>query len=179
MPFNHPPLTQARLKELLHYDPETGYFTRLVSRNSNNAVVGSRAGRRDGKGYIQIGIDGVKRLAHRLAFLYMTGEIPAVVDHVDRVRDDNSWRNLRPATPRENEGNKGLRADNTSGRRGVSWHRLTGKWVVQGRRDGRVIHLGLFTSLEEAAAAAQAWREENFGVFAASAGHADPPSIVS
>ena len=163
-----PALTQDRLKELLHYDPDTGVFTRRVSLNGNNAIAGSRAGSPDSKGYILIKIDGVLRRAHRLAFLYMTGGAPPeFVDHINRVKDDNRWVNLRPATSRENKGNVGLRRDNTSGHRGVSWDKRARKWMAFGTRDGRKIHLGYFDSLDGAAAAAQAWREESFGIFAA------------
>ena len=64
-------------------------------------------------------------------------------------------------------GNVGPLSNNTSGHRGVLWDKRLGKWKAQGLRDGRKIYLGRFTSLEEAAAVAQAWREENFGIFAA------------
>lgn len=158
-------LTQARLKVLLHYDPETGHFTWRVTRNQT--AIGSRAGSPSGDGYIRIKVDGQLQRAHRLAFLYMTGEFPPnQVDHINRDRTDNRWENLRPATRRENEGNKGLRRDNTSGHRGVSWFKPAKKWAAYGYRNGRRVHLGYFASLEEAAAAAREWREENFGVFA-------------
>ena len=159
-------LTQARLKELLHYDPETGHFTWLVSRGGT-AHAGSRAGSPNSKGYTLIKLDGVTHRAQRLAFLYMTGGFPTeFVDHINRVKDDNRWINLRPATGRENEGNKGLRHDNTSGRRGVSWCKRARKWRAYGMRDGRQVYLGLFDTLEEAAAVTKAWREESFGIFA-------------
>jgi hypothetical protein len=163
-------LTQERLKELLHYDPETGHFTWRVTRNPRTAPFDSRAGSPNRKGYILIRIDGIRRLAHRLAFLYMTGGAsPEFVDHINRVKDDNSWGNLRPATSRDNQGNVGVRSDNTSGHRGVTWHKRLGKWQAYGARDGRRIYLGYYTSLEEAAAVAQKWREEYFGIFAATA----------
>lgn len=179
MPSDRPPLTQARLKELLHYDPDTGHFTWLVSRNSNTAVSGSRAGSINGNGYRQVRIDGRFYPAHRLAFLYLLGEQPPDhVDHINRDKSDNRWANLRPATGRENMGNVGLRGDNTSGHRGVSWNKRVGKWQVHGARDGRRIYLGLFDDLGEAAAAAQEWREENFGNFAA-AGQPTPNPVGS
>ena len=78
-------ITQARLKELLTYDPETGYFTRNVNVKGANA--GERAGTITAKGYIAIGIDRKHYLAHRLAFLYMTGEWPKeLVDHKDTIK---------------------------------------------------------------------------------------------
>ncbi len=164
MPSNQPALTQARLKELLYYDPETGHFTWRVSRGVKFASI---AGSPNREGYIKIQIDGLGHYAHRLSFLYMTGALPPEhVDHINRVKDDNSWPNLRPATKRDNAGNVGLRGDNTSGHRGVCWHKHRGKWQARGMRDGRKIHLGYYTSLEEAAAVAKKFREERWGEFA-------------
>ena len=158
-------LTQDRLKELLHYDPDTGHFTRRVKRG--HAIVGSRAGTTDRRGYRQIMVDWCRHSEHRLAFLYMTGEFPAdEVDHKNRVRVDNRWSNLRPASRRDNAGNKKLQSNSTSGHRGVTWDRSREKWKAQGRNGGRRTHLGYFDSLGEAAAAAQAGREVTYGKFA-------------
>lgn len=159
-------LTQERLKELLHYDPETGHFTWRVS--SGRVAAGAVAGSFDGCGYRVISVERKLHRAHRLAFLYMTGSFPPdCVDHVNRDRANNQWANLRPATRRENQGNTGLQSNNTSGYRGVSWHKKAGKWRAEGACGGHVKYLGLFASLEEAASAAQAWREDYFGEYAA------------
>jgi hypothetical protein len=164
MPSDHALLSQARLKELLHYDPETGHFTRLTM--CGGYVAGSRAGA-NGHGYIIISIDRRKYRAHRLAFLYMTGAMPPeFVDHINRDRADNRWVNLRLATNQENTGNAGLRRNNTSGHRGVAWDKSRGKWMAHGTRGGRFIGLGRFDDIEEAAAVAQKWQEENFKEFA-------------
>ena len=90
-------LTAARLRELLQYDPETGVFTRLV-KTSNGIKVGDVAGTADARGYILIRVDGWLHLAHRLAWLHMTCEWPkGMIDHINGVRDDNRWSNLRRA----------------------------------------------------------------------------------
>ena len=91
------PLTQARLRELLHYDPRTGLWTWRVVRGPAN--VGDLAGAWHRKGCITICIDGVHYLAHRLAFLYMVGSIPDRVNHKNDNRADNRWKNLREVTP--------------------------------------------------------------------------------
>ncbi len=114
-------LTQARLKELLHYDPETGVFTWLV-RTSTCIRVGDIAGYRDGDGYLRIGICGGQYRAHRLAWLYMTGKWPIdQIDHKNAVKNDNRWKNLREATCAINNQNKrkALR-NNRTGFLGVS-----------------------------------------------------------
>lgn len=165
-PKTRPPLTQSRLKELLHYDPETGHFT-WCGPPRRGITVGARAGCYDRMGYRVISLRGRPYKSHRLAFLFMTGAFPsAEVDHINRVPSDNRWTNLRVATRRDNEANKGLMGNNTSGYRGVSWSRTNRKWRAYGKCGGPRIHLGYYSSLEEAAAVAQHWREENFGEFA-------------
>ena len=122
-----------------------------------------RLGSLSGGGYITIGIDRRLLYAHRLAFLYMTGGLPKEdVDHINRVRSDNRWPNLRAATRSENLRNTTARSG-SSGRLGVTWHKGAKKWAAQGRLDGRHIHLGLFADLEEAAEAARKWRKYTFG----------------
>lgn len=112
-------LTQTRLKELLTYDPETGYFTRNI--NIQGFYAGERAGGITSKGYIAIGVDRKIYLAHRLAFLYMTGEWPKeLVDHKDEVKTNNKWENLREATNQENKRNVGARKNSKTGVKGVS-----------------------------------------------------------
>jgi hypothetical protein len=92
-------LSQARLHELLHYDPETGVFTWKKHRG-RRAVVGSVAGRYHPSGHRVIRVDITSYYAHRLAWIYVHGSIPdgLVIDHINNVRDDNRLVNLRPAT---------------------------------------------------------------------------------
>lgn len=138
------PLTQARLKELLHYDPETGIFTRRIG--SGGKLAGSIAGSRDSCGYLQSKVDGRGHLNHRLAFLYTTGMFPpAHIDHINGVVDDNRWCNLRHTSRSENLHNQGEpRRDNTSGFLGVSWSKDKQKWRAQIKLHGRIYHLGYF-----------------------------------
>lgn len=88
-------LTQTRLKELLFYNPETGNFTWLV-RSADRIKIGQTAGCLDKtNGYISIKVDKRRYTGHRLAYLYMTGEFPTEIDHINRNRADNRWENLR------------------------------------------------------------------------------------
>ena len=107
--------TQQELKRQLHYNPETGVFTWLVS-NNNRIRVGDKAGAvSSGKSYCRIKINGKSYGAHRLAFFYMHGEFPLKdVDHVDGNGLNNKWLNLRQVTHQENQKNQRLRKDNTS-----------------------------------------------------------------
>jgi hypothetical protein len=144
-------LTQDELKKHLHYDTETGIFTRLISTN-HNAIVGSVAGSVKYNGYIHISVMGKLYYAHRLAWLYMTGDWPKNdIDHINRERNDNKWINLRNATPSQNHMNKATPKSNTSGYRGVSFNKLVKKWTAQIKINRKKIHLGCFACKEEAA----------------------------
>ena len=146
-------LTQCRLKELLHYNPATGIFTWRMS-NSNRVKAGSVAGWVNFSCYCMIGVDGNHYNASRLAFLYMTGDLPELqVDHINHKREDDRWSNLREASNQENGRNKSLYSTNTTGVVGVIWHKVKKKWKAQIMADGKVIHLGYFDSLDNAAAA--------------------------
>jgi hypothetical protein len=145
-------ITQAKLKELFHYCPDTGIFTWLVSAGCVKA--GAISGSKNSRGYLLIRIGGVRYLSHRLAFLYMNGEFPPrQVDHINGVRVDNRWANLRPVTNSENQRNSKMRENNTSGHIGVSWHKATSKWQACYGIGGRLIYIGLFADISVAIAA--------------------------
>lgn len=149
-------LTQERLKEVLHYDPETGIFTWLKSRRCP-VKSGGVAGTTNAKGYRQIMVDYRMYLAHRIAYLYIYGEMPdGMLDHHDQDKSNNRILNLRPATRGQNMLNVGVRADNTSGHVGVSWFKERQKWVATITVDKRLHHLGYFDNLEDAVAARKA-----------------------
>lgn len=106
-------------------------------------------------GYGRTTIDGVKWLVHRYAYVVEYGDIPAglVIDHTCRnklcIRPDH----LRAVSHVTNVRAQGLRTNNTSGVRGVSWDKARGKWVARVNVSGRKHHLGRFATLEEAAQA--------------------------
>lgn len=160
-----PSLTTERLRTLLRYDPETGAFTRLVSLRGVNA--GDLAGTlHKASGYIYIGVDGRSYRAHRLAWLYMTGDWPVEVDHENRARSDNRWRNLREATRSQNNANGKRRVDNTSGHKGVNWVDRVSRWRAYVTVEGRQRHLGYFMELDAAISARVEAAKQQFGEFA-------------
>lgn len=159
-------LAQERLKELMHYNPDTGVFTWLKSRGGA-VKAGDIAGVLHHDGYILIKINGKIYLAHRLAWLYKTGCCPAdMVDHINQNKADNRWCNLREATRSQNAQNTGLQVNNTSGVRGVDWCKQEGKWRVRCTLDGKRYNLGLYDDLKTAAAVASNARKKLYGEFA-------------
>jgi hypothetical protein len=165
-------LSAERLRELLRYDPKTGKWFWLASPNQRIRV-GSEAGSLMGSGHRMIKAFGCKYLAHRLAWLYMTGEWPNDdVDHKNGKPDDNRWCNLRLATASQNIANSKRRRDNTSGFKGVSYHRhnrsRSKKWRAVIFHGGRQHYLGHYTTPEEAHAAYCAAAKDAFGKFARS-----------
>lgn len=157
-----------RLREALSYAPATGEFTWNISRG--RAAVGKIAGAESVKGYLRIKLDGHLYQAHRLAWLYENGCWPdGEIDHIDGDRKNNRIANLRVATSSQNKANTSLRITNTSGFKGVRWHRQRRRWEARITVSGREISLGLFDEREAAHAAYLAAAHSYFGSFARAA----------
>jgi len=155
------PLTAERLRELLHYEPETGSFTwkartpedfedgKKQSKEHNCAIWNGRyAGKPAGTvnkviGYSTICVEHSYIYAHRLAWLYVHGSWPVdQIDHINSLRHDNRLSNLREADRGQQEMNKPVSARNTSGFKGVSWTPREQKWRANIAADGKPLSLG-------------------------------------
>jgi len=142
-------LDQKRLHDLLVYDKESGHFRWRVNRS--NVLEDDIAGSNGNHGYREIRVDGKLYLAHRLAWLYVTGSWPKqTIDHENQNRLDNRWFNLREATHAQNNCNRGARSDNKSGVKGIYWHKKNKKWCATIRADGANKYLGSFDTKEDA-----------------------------
>lgn len=129
-------LNQKVLKCLLHYDPETGLFMRYTWQGAKPC------GCKDSQGYIRLGVSNKVYYAHRLAWLYMTGNWPLKeIDHKNRIRSDNRWNNLQEASRLTNEHNK----ERPWAIPYISYQAKA--WVV---RIGRKKYVGRFVCLGEA-----------------------------
>ena len=136
------------LKSLLNYDEATGLFT-WIKNMAPKAKAGQVAGSICKDGYRHIKLKGTAYKAHRLAWLYFYGEWPeGEIDHRFRDKDDNRIATLRIVTPSENSINRGIRKDNTSGYKGVSWSKKTKKWGAEITANGNRIFLGYFETAE-------------------------------
>jgi len=141
-------ITAAELRSLVSYDPETGEFIRL----STGSAISVRP---DSEGYVGFSVAGQKDRAHRWAWLYMTGEWPLEdIDHIDGVRSNNAFRNLRAVSRVTNSQNqRRARSNNKTGLLGAHWHAAAGKFTAQISVRGKRTHLGLFATAEDAHAA--------------------------
>ena len=141
-------LTAAELRAAFSYNPKTGVFVRLST--------GRNAGHAKDNGYLHFDVNGRKYGAHRLAWLYVTGEWPVGdVDHIDGVRDNNRFSNLRDVSRTVNLQN--LRAakshNKSTGLLGAYFHKQTGRYTSRIRVNGKDRHLGMFSTAQEAHAA--------------------------
>lgn len=184
-----PELTRERLKDFVHYDPESGVFlwkerlekhfqdakyspASVQAATWNKKYAGKRAGRTHGKGYVAMTIERRGYLAHRLAWLYVYGEWPVHIDHINRDKQDNRIANLRSVDNATNHRNMPKLSTNTSGVTGVRWHKQMQKWAARINTQGREIYLGLFENLEDAVKA-RAEANRRFGFHPS---HGDQPS---
>ena len=147
-------LTADRLREVMHYDPETGIFTRD----------GKVAGAIYGDGYRRISIDGTVYLAHSLAFLFMTGARPKLcVNHRNDNRGDDRWSNLRLATKAQT-----LRTRKPANKLGIKGVQMTpgGNYRATITINYRSINLGTYLTAEGASQAYAEAALKHFGEFA-------------
>ena len=159
-----------RLHEVLHYEPATGCWWWLVATGSRAKVNGVAGCLHAATGYRMICVCGHRYKEHRLAWLYMTGAWPEHdIDHINGVRSDNRWANLREATRSQNKANQGPQRNNTSGFKGVCWDKQAQQWKVRITKDGRHIFLGLFDAPEAAHAAYAEAAQNMYGDFARAA----------
>lgn len=167
-------LTAEYLRSRLHYDPQTGVLTwhkkpetTPHNRQWNTRFAGKPANHHITSGHIQVGVDGVNYLAHRLAWLHFYGEWPTTdIDHDNRVRDDNRLKNLRPATPVQNSANSCKRSNNTSGYKGVVRRDRKRPWEATATVNHKRVRIGSFFCPTAAALAYDAFVKKSHGQFA-------------
>lgn len=141
--------TLGDMKSHLRYEPSTGHFYWLKTYHKHR--VGSRAGSLDANGYWRVQVGGKVYKAHRLVWLFETEEWPpADIDHINGVRSDNRFGNLRLAPNGTNAQNYPLHGRNRVGLHGVSWVEARQSWRAMIRVDGKQRYVGIFRTPEEA-----------------------------
>ena len=135
-------LTQSELMAQGSYDPLTGKFT----GKGKGKVIGTL----NGHGYINITIKGAAHSAHQLAWLYIYGQPPTRITHINHDRTDNRIVNLRETTRSESAIPQAVRDNNTSGYTGVSWNKRARKWEAKIMYSGKRKYLGYFDDIKQA-----------------------------
>lgn len=149
-------LTQKELKRQLYYNPNTGDFIRMVAR-SNCSIAGETIKTKPRHGYLHITVNSTLYPAHRLVWLYMTGEWPEdQIDHINHDKTDNRINNLREVTQQENSRNQCICIRNKSGVTGVHWDKERKRWHAQIYVSYRSKTLGRFDDKFEAICARKA-----------------------
>jgi hypothetical protein len=161
-------LTVDLLNHLFEYDKETGNLIWKIKPSSrgHHVKAGDIAGTLKSHGYLCVGINYNSYRAHRLIFLMHKGYLPKTIDHINGDKLDNRIENLRAATVGQNQHNRKTNANNTSGYKGVSWNKALKKWTARITLERKIIHLGYFANVEEAAEVVRKAREELHGSFA-------------
>lgn len=162
-------MTQARVRELFNYDPETGSLTwrqRPLSDFQSGGISNNWHAKHLGKevggicsihGYRRVRMNGREWRAHRIIWLWVYGSLPEhEIDHINGKRADNRLVNLRSVSHVENMRNAQIAGNNTSGRLGVSFALRDNIWRASIGVADQHIHLGNFATLEEACAARKA-----------------------
>lgn len=150
-------LSQDKLKSIFGYDPLTGVVTWKEKRS--NIAKGSVAGCLHGSGYKIITIDSATFKLHRVIWVLVFGHIPSgfYIDHINGNKIDNRLENLRLATNSQNQQNRPAPKNNSSGYRGVTWHKAVNKWMARICHKGQRKTIGFFDTPEDAY---KAYKEE-------------------
>lgn len=151
----------SKMKEYLNYDPETGLFT-WIKTTSRRVKVGDVAGRVSNSGHLGISFMGSRYQAHRLAWGFTYGYVPndLEIDHQDEDKLNNRIDNLRLANRPQNSANRGKPVSNSSGFKGVSFNKLSGKGEAYITHLRKRVYLGLYNSPEEAFSIVNLKRQE-------------------
>lgn len=159
-------LTQEIVRELIDYDPATGicrwkyrdvkWFKggrkkpEYDQKHWNGKYNGIAVGWKNPSGYFTVTLFGKYHLLHRIIWLYMVGELPNIIDHIDGDPSNNKWDNLRSVDSRDNMRNRKMSANNTSGIMGVVWDKTRGKWRSAISVKRKNVHLGRFACIAHA-----------------------------
>jgi len=158
-------ITHAELLSLMTYDPATGVFHWREYKYPRRPDL--MVGFVSDEGYLRCKIGSQTYPLHRLAWFYVHKRWPSgQIDHINRDKADNRLSNLRVATHGQNQTNAGAHKTNRLGVRGVRKKQRGLRYEARITHEGRVIHLGHYLTIEEAAAARKAAERLLHGEFA-------------
>lgn len=139
--------TTDLLREHFTYNKDTGIVTRL-KQTSSRALIGYEVGSMGISGYLGVYFQGKHYRLARVIWKLVTGDEPlGQIDHINRIRADNRWVNLRVVTQQQNNLNRSFRG---------YYLRPSGRYevVLQGK------YIGTFNTPEEASLVYQQAREK-------------------
>lgn len=143
-------LTHEYLRELLDYDPATGFLT-YKKRPSRKIHIGTRAGSNGYNGYRSISLLGKSYPEHRIIWYWVHGSFPkGQIDHINHVRDDNRISNLREVSISENARNRKRNTKSRTGEVGIWYNKRTKKYIAQIRVNGKKVFQKAFDDVDDA-----------------------------
>lgn len=154
----------ASFSDVMEYNPETGIVTAKVGFSNRHA--GMPIGSNTSYGYLATSLFGKKVQIHRLAWFLHYGEWPEMdIDHINGIKKDNRISNLRLATISQNQFNKPIQKNNSSGVKGVYWNKRDNKFIASVQHQGKKHTAGRFDDLESAKKAVEDLRIKLAGEF--------------
>jgi hypothetical protein len=139
-------MEQQKIREYFDYSDGVLYWK---TKTAHCVKIGQPAGTLDKRtGYHRVRVDSKFQKTHRVIFLYHHGYLPDFVDHIDGNKTNNKIENLRGATFSQNCMNQKISTRNTSGTKGVMWHKRDKKWFVQLRVNSKCHSFGYYEDKE-------------------------------
>jgi hypothetical protein len=141
---------------------DNGLYWKKKPSNGHN-IIGKRIGTPDWKGYRITKIKNKQYREHHLVWLYHNGYMPInQIDHINRIKDDNSIENLRECSNAENHQNKDIQSNNTSGYPGVCWDNNKQSWLATITVNRKQIYLGVYDDISNAIESRQKAEKQYF-----------------
>lgn len=163
---NRDDLTHDEVDRRLHYEETTGIFRWKEAPPNQRIYEGYIAGSNGPRGYWWICLNGHQYLSHRLAVLVVKGAWPAhEVDHINGIRNNNRWVNLRECVHLQNGQNRSVSANNKSGAAGVYQTYDSNRWWAEIKVKGDRLYLGSFDEFDQAVEARRRAEQKHFGEF--------------
>jgi len=150
-----------------HFRYENGSLYRTTNRGGQK--IGNKVGwmtHCNGRPYWKFSMGGKTNYLHHAIFVMPNGYKPNYIYHIDGDSTNNRIENLRAATQSQNAGNSAMSKNNTSGYKGVTYLKDTGKWKAAIMINRKHISLGSYATIEEAHEAYKAGAAKHFGEFA-------------
>lgn len=158
-------LTQDQANAMFEYRNGDLFWKIKASRKVR---IGEKVGSPNDGGYMRTTINYKPYRLHRVIFLMHHGYMPENIDHIDGNPSNNKIENLREATKSQNGMNVGIKKNNTSGVKGVCWHKGSSTWRAIVAVNGKQITLGYYKDLERAKESVLAARAVHHKEFARS-----------